>query len=493
MTEPHRTLAQGRYRLEAVLGEGGMATVYAAWDDRLKVHRAVKVLAPVYARRADLRVRFQKEAIAMARVRHPHVVSVYDVSTEDPPFLVMDLEEGGSLAAHVAAYGPMPARQAIEVGLQMLDGLQAAHLAGIVHRDVKPHNVLLTRDGVAKVTDFGIAQLADRTTYTHTGAVMGTLEFMAPEQSEDASDVDVRADVYSAGATLYVLLTDRKPKDLYVRELEERVWAEVHPLLRPILQRATRHDRDQRFRDPASLARALSGVVQQLPTVPATAPRLGSAGAGLRVHAVGRDLSDPVALTTPIPDGTVGPQESEKSTVPPVVAAPRPPARRRGRGWVAVALTLAAVATGLIVWPRPPAPDAPPPLAPATPPAAVAQPTPAPAPGPIPVAPTPAPAARPRPAPAAVAIPPAPAPMAAPPPAVEMGTLFVNSLPPGTATVDNIDRGPVPLTLTLPEGPHEVSVSHPSWPTHARTVDVSAGNRTPLCWDFAADGPCPRR
>jgi serine/threonine-protein kinase len=501
VSDAQRTLAQGRYRLESVLGEGGMATVYAAWDDRLKVHRAVKVLSPVYARRPDLRMRFQKEAIAMARVRHPHVLSVYDVSTDDPPFLVMDLEEGGSLAAHVAAFGPMPARQAVEVGLQMLDGLHAAYLAGIVHRDVKPHNVLLTRDGVAKVSDFGIAQLADRTAYTRTGAVMGTLEFMAPEQSEDASDVDVRADVYSAGATLYVLLTDRKPRDLYVRELEDRVWAEVPALLRAPLQRATKHDRDQRFRDPAAFARALQGVLPQLPPVPAAAARLGSAGAGLHVNAVGRDLSDPVALTTPLPDATVEPPHSERSTVPPEEEYRR---KTRFRGILVAASALAATALVLVAaavaWTQQTPPDtdaarmvpptlpspAPSPLpVPAAAPVAadppVVEPHPAPRPrSPVVPAPKPPPEPEPTPAPAAAAV-------------VPTGTLFVNSVPPGTARVDGVDRGPVPLSLTLPAGPHEVTVLHGDWAPLTRTVDVREAERTPLCWDFAADGPCPRR
>lgn len=499
MSDPHRTLADGRYRLEGILGEGGMASVYAAWDDRLKVHRAIKLLSPVYARRADLRVRFQKEAVAMARVRHPHVLAVYDVSTDDPPFLVMDLEEGGSLAGHLAAYGAMPPRQVVEVGLQMLDGLQAAHLAGIVHRDVKPHNVLLTKDGNAKVTDFGIAQLADRTMYTHTGAVMGTLEFMAPEQYEDSSDVDVRADVYAAGATLYVLLTDRKPKDLYVRELEDRVWAEVHPMLRPILQKATRHDREQRHRDPAALARALSAVLAQLPATPATAHRLGSAGAALRVHDIGRELSEP-AMTTPIPEPT---EIKEAPEQPETIPAP-PPVRPARRLWWL--LPGAVVTTGLfglvvgLVWTvsRPAAGTAvltSPPEAQAE--AATVVVPPAAPPSPVPVVKPPVAVPRPTPRPAHAAV--SPAPVAAPvvlpvaEPVVALGTLFVNSIPPGEAYLNGESYGSVPLSVSLPVGQYEVTLKHPDWPSLTRTLAIVEGTRVPLCWDFAADGPCPRR
>src|SRR5262249_9636089 len=149
----------GRYAFAAKLAMGGMAAVYRVWDHKLRVWRAVKGLLP--DAKDHVRTRFEAEAKMMARLDHPHVLRVYDVGTSDGlPSIVMELAEGGRVNGWVDEHGPMPPQLAVRVVMQVALGLSAAHALGLVHRDVKPHNILVTRDGRCKVTDFGIARWA---------------------------------------------------------------------------------------------------------------------------------------------------------------------------------------------------------------------------------------------------------------------------------------------------------------------------------------------
>ena len=200
-------LRGGRYRLLEVLGEGGMAVVYRGVDTRLEVERAVKLLLPQMAARPRIRARFDAEARTMARLTHPHIVAIQDVDAEDERvFLVMELLRGGNLWGWVERYGPMPPRLAVEATLPVLDALAFAHQAGVVHRDVKPQNVLLTSEGLPKLTDFGIARIESEDSRTRTAAVMGTWTYMPPEQRKSAKDTDLRADLYAVGAMLWALV-----------------------------------------------------------------------------------------------------------------------------------------------------------------------------------------------------------------------------------------------------------------------------------------------
>ena len=187
-----------------------MARVFRGWDARLKVWRAIKVLDPAYAHKRSLRQRFENEAATMAQMEHRNVVRVYDIGFDGPfGYMVMELAEGGCPVDWLGRYGPMPPKMAVNVVLQTCEGLSAAHEAGIIHRDIKPHNILVTRQGVCRVADFGIARADQLDAHmTKTGMVMGTLGFMAPEQRTDAKAVDERADIYAVGATLYNLLTE---------------------------------------------------------------------------------------------------------------------------------------------------------------------------------------------------------------------------------------------------------------------------------------------
>ncbi len=259
-----------------------MATVYRVYDQRLHVERAIKVLAPEYATKADLRRRFETEASTMARLRHDNIAAVYDVGDDNgAPYLVMELVGGGSLNDFVQVNGPLAPRLAAQVCIAVLRALQVAHDNGIVHRDIKPHNVLLTPEGVAKVTDFGIARVQsdDSPSMTRTGSVMGTWAYMAPEQRAGARGLDGRADVYSTGAMLMDLLTGDAPADVFMCEMHTHMLDGVPEALRPVVQRAVRYVPAERYTTAQEMAEALTATLPMLPEVPEEHPKLGQSKA----------------------------------------------------------------------------------------------------------------------------------------------------------------------------------------------------------------------
>ena len=192
----------GPYRIESTLGAGGMGQVYRALDTRLHRFVALKVAHQAFDER------FEREARAIAQLNHPHICSLYDVG---PNYLVMEVVEGQTLATHLER-GALPLDQVLRCGIQMADALAAAHAKGIVHRDFKPGNVMLTKSGV-KVLDFGLAKSESDQTVTHTHAVLGTPAYMAPEQREGRA-ADARTDIYSLGLVLREMATGRKTEDL---------------------------------------------------------------------------------------------------------------------------------------------------------------------------------------------------------------------------------------------------------------------------------------
>ena len=206
-----RTHAGERYRFERLLGEGGMASVHLAHDAELDRRVAVKVLAAHFAGDAEIRARFLREGRLAARLTHPNVVAVYDAGERDgTPFLVMEHVEGETLAERLRRDGPLPPDEAVRVALGACAGLEHAHAAGLVHRDVKPQNLLLTRDGTVKVADFGIARAVDGTQLTQAGTILGTAAYLAPEAAT-GGEIGPPADVYSLGAVLYELLSGQPP------------------------------------------------------------------------------------------------------------------------------------------------------------------------------------------------------------------------------------------------------------------------------------------
>jgi tRNA A-37 threonylcarbamoyl transferase component Bud32 len=202
----------GRYDLERLVEHGGMSTVYLGYDRMLERNVALKVLHPQYKDDSEYVERFRREARAVAQLSHPHIVTVIDRGvSEGHQFIVFEFVEGENLKQLLARTGPMPVQRVIELGIQIADALAFAHARDIVHRDVKPQNVLIDQAGDAKVTDFGIARTLDvERGVTQTGTVLGTSNYLSPEQAE-GSPVTPASDVYSLGVVLYEMLTGEVP------------------------------------------------------------------------------------------------------------------------------------------------------------------------------------------------------------------------------------------------------------------------------------------
>jgi hypothetical protein len=212
LLEPGRVLG-GRYRLVREIARGGMGTVWEADDPLLARHVAVKTLDPVIGRDETIRARFRREAITAAAVTHPNIVGTYDTGEDDEvAYIVMELVHGITLRQLIDRDGALPVPIAADIAYQVADALSVAHARGLVHRDVKPGNVLVQADGRVKVTDFGIAKAADNDgeELTKTGMVVGTARYLAPEQV-DGRPVDERVDIYSLGLVLYEMLCGRAP------------------------------------------------------------------------------------------------------------------------------------------------------------------------------------------------------------------------------------------------------------------------------------------
>ena len=281
-------LLDSRYRVEARLARGGMATVYTAVDTRLDRTVAVKVMHPALALDETFVARFIREARSAARLSHPNVVAVQDQGSErtedgaELPWLAMELVEGRTLRDVLREYGRLSPRQAFDVLEPVLAALAAAHRAGLVHRDVKPENVLLADDGRVKVADFGLARAAagGASAGATTGLLIGTVAYLAPEQVE-RSTADARSDVYSAGILLFELLTGAPPYDgdsplqVAYRHVHDDVPAPssrvpgLPPAVDELVRTATRRSPDER---PADAAQLLAAVVAARRALPGTRP-----------------------------------------------------------------------------------------------------------------------------------------------------------------------------------------------------------------------------
>jgi len=201
----------GRYEVEELVGHGGMSSVYKARDALLERHVALKILHEQYSNDEDFVERFKREARSVAQLQHPNIVTVIDRGEEDGrQFIVFEYVEGENLKEHVVRKGRLDVREALEIADEVARGLAFAHGQGLIHRDVKPQNVLLNGDGRAKVTDFGIARTLDVDGMTQTGTILGTSNYIAPEQAS-GQPVDAHSDVYALGAVLYELLAGEVP------------------------------------------------------------------------------------------------------------------------------------------------------------------------------------------------------------------------------------------------------------------------------------------
>ncbi|MFI6511344.1 Stk1 family PASTA domain-containing Ser/Thr kinase [Streptosporangium sp. NPDC050855] len=353
-------LLDGRYRVESRIARGGMATVYLALDIRLDRTVAVKVMHRSLAEDPAFVRRFIGEAKSVASLSHPNVVHVFDQGTDgDNVYLSMEYVPGRTLRDVLRARGRLPAREALEVMIPVLAALGAAHQSGLVHRDVKPENVLLADDGRVKVVDFGLARAIEATNQTRTGVMIGTIGYMSPEQVT-AGATDARSDVYAAGIMLFELLTGRQP---YEGETPMSVaYRHVHdtvpvpsavlpgspPLLDNLVAAATARDPANRPADATALLVAAVEAHRMLPrdSVPHPSVPIGAPHA----HAsVAPEPPAPVnhTLIQPRTDLLTGPAAGT-GTPPPAVPRPR---RSAGARWFLVGLAVVMViAVGVTGW-----------------------------------------------------------------------------------------------------------------------------------------------
>ncbi len=284
LDDPILTRLTDRFELRERVGQGGMATVYLAFDKVARCDVALKILHPHLRQDPLITERFRREIAAARRIASPHAIPVFDI-IEEPLALVMAFCPGIDLKRALRRQGPMAPEAVIRIGDQLLDALAAAHDQGIVHRDVKPHNVLIDDQGDAHLTDFGLARVDDLVSVTTHTMTLGTPEYMAPELL-DGTLVDGRADLYSLGATLYEALTGKLPftasSPMELLRLHDtqpppdprRLKPDTPAPLADALLRAMAKDPDDRFPTAADMRRALRAHVDQPPKLPPASPCL---------------------------------------------------------------------------------------------------------------------------------------------------------------------------------------------------------------------------
>ncbi|MBO0840318.1 MAG: serine/threonine protein kinase, partial [Sciscionella sp.] len=269
-------LLADRYRLAKRLAVGGMGEVWAADDTRLDRTVAIKVLKPELCGDAEFLHRFRAEARTTASLNHPGIAGVHDYGEtaaivdgpEDTAYLVMELVEGDSLAGILAKHGRISADRTLDILEQAGNALQAAHERGLVHRDVKPGNILLTDNGTVKLTDFGIAKAADSAPVTRSGMVMGTAHYIAPEQAL-GHEAEPASDVYSLAACGYECLAGRRPflsenavtvAMMHIRDVPPPLPADVPPTVRALIEITLAKDPRQRYATGGEFAAAVAAV-----------------------------------------------------------------------------------------------------------------------------------------------------------------------------------------------------------------------------------------
>src|SRR3954452_9967809 len=266
------TMVDGRYRVLKRLGAGGMAEVWCAEDEVLGRRVALKLLGGGFATDPEVREGFRREAQAAAGLTHPNIVGIFDRSEwEGTPYIAMELVDGQTLKEVVQERGPLTPSIAVGLTEQILGALGYAHKRGIVHRDVKPQNVILDPEGQAKVADFGIARANNSSEMTQTGAIVGTVQYLSPEQA-NGDPVDARSDLYSAGIVLYELLVGHPPFDgeaaisIALKHLNERpvppgqLRPGIPPALEAVVMRSLEKDPARRYQTADEFIAALEAA-----------------------------------------------------------------------------------------------------------------------------------------------------------------------------------------------------------------------------------------
>lgn len=265
-------LLVGRYELIEKIGEGGMAVVYKSRDRLLNRLVAIKILRPEYTRDAQFVDSFRQESQAAAGLQHPNIISVYDVGREgNIHFIVMELVDGKPLSTIIKEQAPMDYRRAIEITKQVASALSVAHRHSIIHRDIKPHNIMITHDGTAKLGDFGIAKAVSDSTLSETSKIIGSVHYFSPEQARGAY-VDERSDIYSLGIVLYEMLTGQVPYDgdnpvqVALMHINNEVIPPsqlvpgIPPALEKVVMRATDKYQTNRFKSADEMLEELNNV-----------------------------------------------------------------------------------------------------------------------------------------------------------------------------------------------------------------------------------------
>jgi len=343
-TTPHVLL--DRYEVGRLLGAGGMAEVFEGRDRLLARRVAIKVLQAQFVRDPSFLIRFKREAQAAASLSHPNIVGVYDTGSEDGThFIVMEYVDGRTLKEVIRAEGPLYPERAAEICADVCSALAAAHARGLIHRDIKPGNVMLTPDGKVKVMDFGIARATTSETITQTAAVVGTAQYISPEQAQGQT-VDYRSDLYSVGCCLYEMLTGTVPFTgatpvaiAYRHVREDPAPPRVHnpdvpPPLEAICLKAMAKLPDNRYQTAAELHEDLERFRSGQPVL--ATPLMDSAAT---TQAIPRGNADATAMLG-------GMTAADRATG---YAEPYEEERRTSVGWIVVSL-LALVLVGLVAF-----------------------------------------------------------------------------------------------------------------------------------------------
>ena len=406
-------LIDDRYRLGDVIGVGGMATIHRAFDTRLERAVAIKLLRPEILADADLAMRFRREALAATVLRHSNIVACLETGSDHGrPFIVMELIEGEDLATRLRRGGRLAPTEAAHIALDVARALGVAHVRGIVHRDVKPGNILLARDGRAMVTDFGIARLAADAEGAVPGMTLGSVHYFSPEQAQGATTT-AASDVYSLGLVLFEMLTGRRAwhgdttAELAAVRIDaappspKAIRPEIPAALDAVVVRALDPEPLRRYANGSAIATALEQVIgypdPSSPTIAVPVPAAALAapiGAAAQPAALGiaRPGASPDGIGPPLEPGRGGPPSGGRGgrRASPVIAGPlvvlTAVAAIVGGGVLLAALPASDNGTAAIVSPSPKASKTPAPTA-----------TPRPTPRPTP---TPAPTAKPTPTPA---------------------------------------------------------------------------------------------
>src|SRR4051794_29234813 len=349
-----------RYRLDRRLGVGGMATVQLAFDTRLERNVAVKLLAEHLAEDSSFVSRFRREALAAARLVHPNIVQVFDFGSEAQSgrqFIVMEFVDGPSCAEILRDRGPLGPRDAVDILTQACRGLDYAHRNRVVHRDVKPGNLLRNTDGVVKLADFGIAKAAEQSDITKVGSVLGTAAYLSPEQAR-GEPAGPASDLYALGVVAYQLMAGRLPYEAasltdLARLQESRapeplddVSRDVPPALAGAVARALARDPEHRYADAAEMEDALrDGLAGVAHTADLEATRALPSDEATR-------MLTGTGVSTPPPRRPLEPIPAEPRRAAPR-RAPAPSPRREGGGagkWIALVVVLLLIAGGIAAY-----------------------------------------------------------------------------------------------------------------------------------------------